>query len=55
MLFKITPPDAKDHEKDYYAWVEYILNEPEVEDAVRMGDLGGVKETDVFDSIEYGG
>ena len=55
VLFKITPPDAKDHEKDYYAWVEYILNEPEVEDAVRMGDLGGVKETDVFDSIEYGG
>ena len=54
-LFKITPPKAKDHENDYYAWVEYILNAPETEDAVPMGDIGGVKETDVFDNIAYGG
>lgn len=53
-LFKITPPNAKDHENDYYAWVEYILNAPETETAVPMGDIGGIKETDVFDSIAYG-
>ena len=54
-LFKITPPKANGHESDYYAWVEYILNDPEVEDAVPKGDIGGIEETAVFDSIEYGG
>ncbi|MCR5058859.1 MAG: hypothetical protein K6A81_09615 [Clostridiales bacterium] len=54
-LFKITPPNVKDHENDYYAWVEYILNAPESEYAVPMGDIGGIKETDVFDNIAYGG
>ncbi len=53
-LFKITPPNAKDPKNDYYAWVEYILNAPETETAVPMGDIGGIKETDVFDSIAYG-
>lgn len=53
-LFKITPPNAKDSKNDYYAWVEYILNAPETETAVPMGDIGGIKETDVFDSIAYG-
>jgi len=54
-LFKITPPNAKDPKNDYYAWVEYILNAPESEYAVPMGDIGGIKETDVFDNIAYGG
>ena len=54
-LFKITPPKATDHENDYYVWVEYILNAPVVKDAVPMGDIGGIEETDVFNSIAYGG
>lgn len=53
-LFKISQPDSKNHDKDYYAWVEYTLNETETPDEVPTGNIGGIKETDVFDNIQYG-
>ena len=53
-LFKISQPDSKNHDKDYYAWVEYTLNETETPGEVPTGNIGGIKETDVFDNIQYG-
>lgn len=54
-LFKITPPDAQDHENAYYVWVEYTREEADTEYAVPLGYIGGIEETEVFDYIEYGG
>jgi len=53
VLFRITPPGEKGHDKDYYVLVDYVLALQE--DSWFEGKIGGINEDDVFDGITYGG
>ena len=54
VIFRISPPGAQGHDEDYYAMLDYVLDEPETDGEVPTGRIGGIKEYKVFDNLQYG-